>query len=258
MKKAVGFAFGRVILAGLACALIGGAPSGAAAGTAGDLQEAKEKGKIAFVLVTEPGAAGVREAERVVGDAVKKSGKAVMVRLDRSDPDNASLVSRYRLAGPQIPLVLVLAPNGVIVGGVLAEGMTTEGLLGMVPTRREAELIEILQAGRSVLVLASRNGQAGEDTAFAACEKARVMADGKLAIVRVDMADKAEQAFLRKLRIDPGSEKPVTVVISNRGQVTGSFEGPADPTALVQASSKAAGGCCSGGKRKGAVCKPKG
>ena len=40
-----------------------------------------------------------------------------MVRLDRRSPENGALVSKYRLAGPQIPLVLVFAPNGAIAGG---------------------------------------------------------------------------------------------------------------------------------------------
>ncbi len=238
----------------LSCMMILAAPSVSMSSTESMLEKAKASGKVAFVLVTEPGASGVKEAESVIRDAVKKTGKAVMVRLDRSEPENASLVSRYRLSGPQIPIVLVFAPNGVIAGGALTEGMTTEGLLGMVPTRKEAELIGALQSGRGVLILASRNGLAGGEAALNACEKAREMSNGKLAIVRVEMADKSEQPFLRKLRIGPDSEKPVTVVISSRGQMTGVFTGTADPAALVQACNKVAGGCCPGGKKSGAAC----
>jgi len=236
------------------CMMMLAIPSVSVASTEGMLEKAKASGKVAFVLVTEPGASGVKEAESVIRDAVKKSGKAVMVRLDRSTPENAALVSRYRLSGPQIPIVLVFAANGVIAGGALTEGMTTEGLMGMVPTGREAELIAALQSGRGVLVLASRNGLAGEDAAVKSCEKAREMANGKLAIVRVDMADESEQPLLRKLRIGADSEKPVTVVISSRGQMTGAFAGAADPAALVQACNKVAGGCCPGGKKSGAAC----
>jgi hypothetical protein len=231
---------------GLVSAMILVAPSVSGASAAGELEKAKDKGRVAFVLVTEPGAGGVAEAERVIGDAVKRLGKAVMVRLDRRDAENASLVSKYRLSGPQIPLVLVFAPNGIVAGGALAAGMTTERLLGMVPTKQQA-----------VLLLASRSGMEREDEALAACKKAMTMAGGKLGMVRVDMADESEQRFLRKLRIDAGSGKPVTVVLSNRGQVTGAFEGAADPAVLVQTSAKVGGGCAPGACKPGAAaCAP--
>lgn len=243
--------------AALACVIWVLAPSPALAGTSDELQGAKERGQVAFVLVTEPGAQGVREAERIIRDAVKKHRKAVLIRLDRSEQGNASLVSRFRLTGPQIPLVLVFAPNGVIAGGAPTEGMTVDGLLGMVPSTRESELIGILQSGKGVAILATREGMSGIEGALAACEKAREMAGGKLEIVRVDMGDKSEQAFLGKLRVNTGSTGPVTVVISSRGQVTGAYDGVPEPGALVQACNKVAGGCCPGGAKKGAVCAPK-
>jgi hypothetical protein len=242
---------------GLVCAMMVAAPAVSGAGAVEDLAKAKENGRVAFVLVTEPGAAGVDEAERVIREAVKERGKAVLVLLDRSRPENASLVSKYRLAGPQVPIVLVFAANGVMAGGALTQGMTTEKVLAMVPTRREAELIEVLQSGRSALVLVSRSGLEGDGEAFAACEKARDLASGKLAVIRVDMTDKGEKSLLAKLRIDAASGKPVTVVINSRGQMAGAFEGAADPALLVQASTKVAGGgCCPGGAKAGAACAP--
>ena len=257
MKKMIDLLFNGLGMAGLICVLAVVAPSVAGANMAADLQKAKDKGQVAFVLVTEPGASGIKEAEQVIREAVKATKKSVMIHLDRTKPENAELVSRYRLTGPQIPLVLVFAPNGVIAGGGLAQGMTTERLLGMVPTRREAELIGILQSGKGVMILASRKGMAGEDEAVAACEKAREMSVGGLALVRVDMDDKAEQGLLRKLRIDGGADQPITVVINSSGQIGGSFSGPANPKDLIIASAKKAGGCCPGGAKPGAACKPK-
>ena len=247
---------------GIVGALMLAVPSVSWASPAVELGKAKEKGRVAFVLVTEPGASGVEEAEQVIREALKTTKKSVMIQLDRTKPENAELVSRYRLTGPQIPLVLVFAPNGVIAGGGIAQGLTAERLLGMVPTKKEAELIEALQSGRAVLVLASRRGMAGVAEALKDCEKAREISNGnlagtsKLAIVRVDMTDGSEQALMKKLQINTSSQRPVTVVISSRGQVTGAFEGPTDPAALILASNKVAGGCCPGGAKAGAVCAP--
>lgn len=224
------------------------------ASTQKELERAKDKGLVAFVLVTEPGADGEKEAEQVVREAVKATKRSVMIRLDRTTPENGELVSRYRLIGPQIPLVLVFAPNGAVAGGGLAQGMTTDRLMGMVPTKKEVELIGILQSGKGVVILVSRKGMAGEDEAIGACEKAREMSLGGLGVVRVDMDDKAEQGLLGKLRITGEADQPVTVVINSSGQIGGSFSGPANPRDLVVASAKKAGGCCPGGKKAGAAC----
>jgi len=257
MVRSKSWLAGLASILGSVCMLLA-LPSASEASAAQDLAKAKDKGKVAFVLVTEPGASGVAEAEGVIRDAVKKSKKATMILLDRSKPENAELVSRYRLSGPQIPVVLVFASNGALAGGALVGGMTSERLLGMVPAKREAELIGLLQSGQAVLVLASRKDMAGEPEAFRACEKARELSTGKLSIVRVEMDDRDEQAFMRKLRIDAGSAKPVTVVISSRGQVTGAFEGLAEPAALVLASTKVGGGCAPGACKPGTpACKPR-
>ena len=245
-----------LICLAVACALAAGPPSGAGANAAANLGKAKEKGRVAFVLVTEPGAAGVEEAEGVVRDAVRKAGNAVMVRLDRRASENASLVSRYRLSGPQIPFVLVIAPNGAIAGGILANELTVDRLVGMIPTRCEAEIMKAVQAGQGVLVLAARRGVAGTDDVLDSCERARTLSGGKLAVVRLDLDDATEQRFITRNWADASPETPVTVVFNNRGQGTGVFVGPVEPSALVSASAKTAGGCCPGGKKGTAACAP--
>ena len=77
------------------------------------------------------------------------------------------------------------------------------------------------------------------------------MSRGKLAVVRVDVKDGAEQPFLRRLRLDAKAGKPVTVVINSRGQATCALESATDPAALVEAANRVAAGCA-----PGAVCKP--
>ena len=240
----------------VACALVAGAPSGAGANAAEDLGKAKEKGRVAFVLVTEPGAAGVEEAEGVVRDAVRKAGNAVMVRLDRRAAENTALVSRYRISGPQIPLVLVIVPNGAVAGGILANELTTDRLLGMIPSRCEAEIMKAVQAGQGVLVVAARRGVAGTDDVLDSCERARTLSGGKLAIVRLDLDDPKEQRFITRNWADASPDTPVTVVFNSRGQPTGVFVGPVEPSALVSASAKTAGGCCPGGRKGTAACAP--
>jgi len=242
---------GRLGIRVSVCALVLALPCVAGASTEVELKEASKAGRVALVLVTEPGASGVEKAEKVAREAVGKIGKAVLVRMDRGAPKNSALVSRYRLQGPQVPLVLVFAANGMIVGGMLADELTADGLAGMVPTAKEMQVIEALQSGKGVLILAYSEGMPGERLALDACTKAREMSGGKLAVVRVDVKDGAEQPFLRRLRLDAKAGKPVTVVINSRGQATCALESATDPAALVEAANRVAAGCA-----PGAVCKP--
>lgn len=248
-RRLVGWLFATALLAPVSAA------ASARALAADVLETAKEQGRIAIVLVTDAGAAGVEEAEKTVAAAASRHGNAVTLTLDRARPENAALVSRYRLSGPQIPVVLVFATNGLVAGGALAAGLTVDRLMSMIPTAREESIIAALQSGKGVLVLVCPKG-AGAG-ALKACRDAREKSGRKLAIVEVDSSDPAELPLLRKLRVDPASKSPVTVVINSRGQSTGVFPGVPDAGLLVQAGAKTAGGCCPAGAKPGAVCSPK-
>lgn len=235
-------------------------PPSFAALPADDLQSASEAGKIAFVLVTEPGAAGVEQAEAKIRGAMAKIDKAVMIELNRADIANASLVAKYRLAGAPVPLILVFASNGVLAGGNLAAKLTSEQLVKIIPSPQKAEVLEALQAGHAIFLTASRKEMSTKSEILNICAVACGQMKGKSCSIAIDMDDKKEASFLKELGIKPQSTEPVTVVINAQGQVTGSFDGPVDVGKLVQAANKKAGGCCppSSGKTCGPTKKKKG
>jgi hypothetical protein len=215
-------------------------PSISQSSTASELQKAKDAGRIAFVLVTDPETGDAKETEDLIRGVMKQTGKSTLVRLDRAAPENAPLVSRYRLSTAPIPLVLVYTSTGVIAGGAPAKGLTPERLAFMVPTPTEEAVISALQSGRPVLVLASRDNDA---KALKACETAGERSKGKIAVVRVNTGSKTDRKFLDKLRIDPEATEPTIAAINSQGQLTGMFPGTTDA------------GCCPGGA-KSAACPP--
>jgi hypothetical protein len=234
----------RTRLGVLGILLLWGLASVAGASLTQDLAKAAEKQKIAFVLVSEPAASNVADARDLIRSAMKQVQESTLFELDRSDPANADLVAQYRLAGAPIPLILVIARNGTLGGGIIAAGGTVERLVAMVPSPKKAEIMQYLQSGKAVFIEVSRKGMRGQGAALAACTAACGQGGGTSVVVAVDMDDPAEVPFLSSLKIDLAATDPVVLVVNAQGQVTGNYTGTVAAADLAQAATKKATGCC--------------
>lgn len=222
-----------------------------------DLDSAAKQKKVAFVLVTDLGAAGVDAARDMIQQAMRQVKQSTLVELDRSSPGNADLVAKFRLAGAPVPLILVTATTGMLAGGVAAAQATAEQLVGMVPSPKKAEALEAIQNGKAVLISASRKGMALQSGAKAACATACGQLADKCVTVQIDMDDPQEAGFLAAMKVNLASTEPVILVINAQGQVTGTYAGAVDVATLVQATTKKAGGCAPGACGPGAkACGP--
>jgi hypothetical protein len=215
--------------------------------TAAELEKATDKGKTVFLLVFEPNTQGLEPAREIVNTASKQVKKSTIIELNRADAANEALVGKYRLAGAPIPLIMVLAGNGAIAGGLPAANLSSEQLVKMVPTAKKSEVLKAVQDGQSVLITAAGKKMPKETSMSSACAAACGQMQGKCTSIKIDLDDDDELPFLNELKINPQSKEPVTVVINAQGQVTGSFSGAVEVGSLVQAANKKAGGCCGGG-----------
>jgi len=224
--------------------------------TAEELEKAASKGKTVFLVVTEPtvnGTEAARELARTAGKQVKNS---TVIELNRIDQANAALVTKYRLTAAPVPLILVIARNGAIAGGLPAASVTSEQLVKMAPTAKKAEVLKAVQDGQSVLITAASKGMLMETSVSSACATACGQMQGKCTSIKINLDDDDELPFLNELKINPQSREPVTVVINAQGQVTGSFAGGVEVGNLVQAATKKAGGCCPSGGASSSSCGP--
>jgi hypothetical protein len=238
---------------GVSVLLLGVMTSIAGASVRSELDLAAKQGQVAFILVTEPGTAGTAEARAVVQQTMLRVKRSTLIELERSNPENAALVAQFRLAGAPVPLIILVARNGVIAGGLLASQATPEALVGLVPSPKKAEILKALQSGKPVFISATRKGMPSEAKAAAACAAACSRMGDKSVLVRIDMADTREAAFLAELKVNTSSAKPVTLVINAQGQVTGSYTETQDVASLVQAATRTVGGCAPGACGPGAA-----
>ncbi|MDD4051553.1 MAG: hypothetical protein PHR28_06615, partial [candidate division Zixibacteria bacterium] len=84
------------------------------------------EGKTVFVLVTEPGAAGIEAARTMIGQVMANVPSSQLIEVNRADTASAAFVAQYRLLAAPVPLVMVIAPNGVLGGGMPTAQATPE------------------------------------------------------------------------------------------------------------------------------------
>jgi hypothetical protein len=216
------------------------------AGTSEDIETWTSTGHPVFVVVTDRDAEGTDRALEIAGQAQARVAGSGLVTLDRGAVENRDLVRRYGVLGAPVPLVLVVAPNGIVAGGALLKDATPDVLVGLVPTPKKAEMLLDLSKRLPVFVLAMNPEMKARDQVLAAMKEAHASMDGKVATVGIDTRDEAEQRFLKELAIAPDAAWPVVVVFNAKGQKTAVFREPMSAAQLVAAARKKAE-CCPGG-----------
>lgn len=232
-------------------------PLVAAASPQGDLDAAAKKGKMAYMLISEPGTAGEAQAKEMIEGAMKQVRGSIFVELNRADAANADIVARLRVGTAPLPLILLFTPNGAMTG-TLASAATVETVVKLAPSPKKAEVLAALQSGKAIFITAARKGMDSRIKAQESCASAcgRVGA-GSFSIL-IDMDDPAETQFLADLKVSPVATEPVTLVMNVQGQVTGQFVGVAPVDGLVAAANKKSAGCGPGqcGPGSGKTCGP--
>jgi len=216
-----------------------------------DIEKANKKGKTVFLVVTEPGVMGGEKAVSIANQAHKSVAKSTVIEMNRADLTNRELVTKYRLAGARLPLILTIASNGVAAGGLVVDRVTPESLVKMIPSPKKAEVLQSLSERKAVFVVASRKSMVDRAKIFDICKDTCGQMKNKAAFVSIDMDDEKENLFLSQLKINKLSTEPVTSVINPQGKITGAFNGSVEVKKLMDAAAKKAGGCCPGGSKKG-------
>lgn len=221
-----------------------------------DIEKANKAGKTVFLVVTDQGIANTAKAESIALKAKKLHPKSVIVKMNRSEAANKELVAKYRLAGAPLPLILVIASNGIVTGGYPLRQATPELLIALIPTKKKGEVMLALNQGKSVFIVVSKKSMLKRKEVISKCEIACKEMNGKAKVVEIDLDDANEKKFLKELKVNQTTAQPQTYVINAQGQITGTLNGVVDSKTLVAtAAKKPAGGCCPPGSKKS--CAPK-
>ncbi|MCX6250913.1 MAG: hypothetical protein NTX61_09180 [Bacteroidetes bacterium] len=220
--------------------------------TFAEIEKATKSGKAVFLVAYNATGADADKAFTIANDA-KKGLKAssVVIKMNTSDAANSALVTKYRLTGAPLPLILVLDKNGTTAGGLVLKDATDEKVIELIPSPKTSELIKALADGKSVYVVVYNESMTSKKSIMDNCAVACNKMDNKSVTVMVALDDKKETKLLQTLKCDLTAKEPVTYVINKAGQVAGTYTGLTDVNTLVSTAKKApAGGCCPGGASK--------
>ncbi len=227
------FALGLALLA---------APADGAAAAMDDITAANRAGKTVFLVVTDAAGKNLAAARDVAAKASKQTANSAVVELNRADPAQAAAVKTYRVAGAPVPLVMVIAPNGVAAGASLVKKGALERLMRLVPTPGKAEYLKVLSQRQTAIVIFSHAKMAQQSDAFAAASKVVTATKGKVSTVVVDVTSPDEQKFLKEWSIDPKAATPTVVVMNAKGLTLGRHEGAPTSEQLLATTQKKP--CC--------------
>ena len=220
--------------------------------TKAELEKAQKAGKSIFLVVTDKLAKDTEALLKIATDASKKDKNTTVIKLDRDDKTNADLISKFRLAGAPLPLVLVIASNGVVSGGLNANEATVEKLVSYIPTKSQAEVLFGFENGKAAFIICGKKSAKDKATLEAECKKAATAIGGKVNQVVIDVDSKEEANFLALLK--PDNTKTTVLIFNAKGQYAGTLENTAKSDDIVKAVNKKVGGCAPGACGSGKKC----
>jgi hypothetical protein len=222
------------------------------------IESANKSGLSVFLVVTESGNSGTQNAMNIANQAHEKYAKSDVVQMDRADAANKDLVTKYGVAGAPMPLILVIARNGIVTGGLTAAQASADQLVKLIPSPAKEDVLKSLSEGKSVFLVVSSKSMKEKDEVMNTCAQACIEMQNNAKLIGLDLEDQKEKDFIAELKIDPTIKSPQTFVINAKGQITGTFNNDVSSTELVANAKKlpATSGCGSSCKT-GAGCAPK-
>ena len=216
-----------------------------------DLETAGKNGNSVFLVVTDPNVTGTDKAMEIANKAKAIVTKSVVLQMNRSDAANSEMVTKYRLTGAPLPLILVIASNGVVTAGYTIDKATPELLAKAVPSPKKSEVLKALSDGKSVFIVVTGKSMAEKNTIMNTCQQACIEMENNAKMIEVSLDDPKETQFLTELKVNMAATEPTTYVINSKGQITGTFTDEVNTTTLVASAKKvAASGCCPPGSGK--------
>lgn len=217
---------------------------------------AAKAGKAVFLVVFDKAGEDKDKAMAIAKEASAKKPKTIeIIELNTSDAGNSDLVTKYRLAGAPLPLIIVLDKNSIAAGGLILSEATADGLLDIIPSPKYSEVLKALNDQKAVFIVTYKETMAGKAQAISSCNEAAKSVPNGAVVIQLNIDSKTETVLLNNLKVNSLSTEPVIYVINKAGQVTGTLKSDAKVTDLATAATKVIrGGCCPGG---GGGCGPK-
>lgn len=213
------------------------------------VQQAAQAKQYLFAFVYEKDDKSTQSARKTFEAAVAKvTPAAKTVAVDRGAAAEQAMVKQYGLQSAPMPLVLAIAPNGAVTGGIKAAEVSESRLQEAVACPCFQQCLKALQDGQLV-VLCLQNAKTKDNEAAMKGVK-EIKADGWFSetteVIQVDPSDPKEAKLVAQLKVEPKTKQAVTAVLAPPGMLVTKMEGATTKESLKAAFKKAAEGCTPG------------
>jgi hypothetical protein len=217
------------------------------------VEKAGSSDKYVYALFYKENNDQLTKARSLVESARKKvERKSETVEINVADPNEQDIVNKFGTSRAPMPLVLVLAPNGAIMGGFPLTQLPDETrLVECVGCKASEQTLKALQQKNMVVLCAQSKTTAENGRAMRGVEEfLRDPKYGKTtAVVIVDPTEPATAKFITQLGLDPKSPMAATAILAPPGSVISTFQGETHADKIISAIKAAAApkGCGPGG-----------
>jgi len=213
------------------------------------MEQAAKDGKYFFGFFWKDEGEQTSSMKKVFEDAVAKVAERVRPAVVQvTDTAERKIVREFGLDRAPMPLVLVVAPNGAIMGGFPGE-FTEEKLLGALGSPATEKCMKSLQDGKLVFLCVQNDSTELNAESLHGVEAFK--ADERYAefteVVKLDPANSADAKFMGQLEIDPQTKVAVTAFLAPPGVMIAEFEGATKKDDLILALQNASAACGPGG-----------
>lgn len=211
-----------VALCSMVALLVCGNPERASASSEEAVAQEKKEGKFQFLFFYEKGSDKSDRMGKVIKQAKDKwSHKASFRSIDINDSKERELIWKYGIS--RAPVTLVMAPNGVVVGGF-------PGVVGLDKLKqafvspKTIQIVGGLQQKKTIF-LSIQNA----DTAYAqentkAVNNIAEVLGKAVKIIEINPRDEQEASLLKQLKVKPDTTDSVTIVLAQGGVIVDRFD----------------------------------
>lgn len=166
------------------------------------------------------------------------------VSIDLQNTGAGFLIEKYKLKYAPVPIVIIIAPNGVV-SGSFRSSFSPEQVESTFQTPKTLQCLLAFQERRLVFISAqgketTENNEALDGITRFGKENPLY---GKLEMILIDPKDSSESALLAQLKVQPDIKKAQTFLLVPPGRIVGRWAGATDPGEFVKRLNSLAKSC---------------
>jgi len=192
----------------------------------------------------------------IVGVMAQTDQKILIYEASKSSGKDADLIAQYKIDRAPMPLLMVIGPNGAVLGG-FPKSVTADKLAKSLVPPLTMDVLKSMQQQKMAVVLLQNsktkfNAESSKTANDLAYDK-RLL--GSVEVIKADPSDPKNRDFLANAKIASAVATATIVLIAPPGIVAGVFPGNTTKNSIMSSLSAASSGACSGGQCGPGGCK---